>query len=168
MIGERTITIQASPTAIYAYVSDLTRHIEWNHQPTAVTKITDGPLRVGSVFRAQEQPPSNMNWFMAKVMPMMMGLIMGNKGYTEAEITILESGHRIAWQAAAPGRKGDLMRATWEIVLEPLAEATQVTQHFHFMPQHKMVDRLANGTLAQQVGDEVEHNLGLLKRVLEG
>ncbi len=167
MIGEQSIVIQASAQKIYGYVSDFPKHIEWNHQPQEMTKITDGPISVGSVFRAREDPPSTTSWFMTKVMFPVMSMIMGVKGYTQAEITAMEPDQRLAWKASAPARNGDMMRAEWEIVLEPQSAGTKVTQRFQFMPQQKMVDKMANDDLAQQIGDEVARNLELLKTKME-
>ncbi len=44
---------------------------------------------------------------------------------------------------------------------------TVVTQGFHFTPQNKMMDRMANDNLAQQLGREVARNLVLLKSKIE-
>lgn len=59
--GEDAIVIQAPIAAVYEYVSDFPRHTEWNHQPTEMIKLTDGPVGVGSVFRTKEQAPSKLS-----------------------------------------------------------------------------------------------------------
>lgn len=58
----RTELFQAPVTAVYDDVNDFPRHTEWNHQPTEMTKLTEGPVGVGSVFRTIEQAPSNATW----------------------------------------------------------------------------------------------------------
>ena len=65
-----------------------------------------------------------------------VGLISGTKPFSEAEITALEPSQRIAWLAGL--RKGDgwFNRAQWELILEPQAGATRVTQRFRYMPQN--------------------------------
>ena len=163
--GERTVVIQAPIQAVYAYVSDFPRHIEWNHQPTEMTKLTEGPVGVGSVFRTIEQTPSNMSGFMRIIFPL-MGMVLGVAGYTEAEITALEPNRRAAWKAAAPLKKGGfIMKAEWEIVLEPQGEATQVTQRFHYMPQGKISPNPESAALT--TGEEVTRNLKRLKGIVE-
>lgn len=167
MRGEQSILIQAPIDAVYTYVSDFPRHIEWNHQPNKMTKLTDGPVGVGSRFRTEEGPPSDMNWFLVKVMFPIMSMIMGAKGYTEAEITELVPNQRIAWKAVAPGRGSDIMRANWEIDLSSADGGTQVTQRFHFMPQHPITKRMTNDKMAGDIGVEVARNLNNLKSILE-
>jgi uncharacterized protein YndB with AHSA1/START domain len=165
--GERTVLIQAPVRTVYDYVSDFPRHIEWNHQPTKMTQLTDGPVGVGSTFRTVEQPASNSSWFIKVIGPLLMSM-MGSAGYTEAEITALEPDRRVAWKAAAPHKKGGyLMKAEWEIILEPQGEATHLTQRFHYMPQTKMGERIDAESSARNTGEEVEHNLNRLKSMLE-
>lgn len=163
--GERTVVIQAPIQAVYAYVSDFPRHIEWNHQPTEMTKLTEGPVGVGSVFRTIEQTPSNMSGLMKIIFPL-MGKVLGVAAYTEAEITALEPDRRVAWKAAAPLKKGGfIMKAEWEIVLEPQGEATQITQRFHYMPQGKISPNPESAALT--TGEEVTRNLKRLKGIVE-
>ena len=106
MEGESEILIQAPVDEVYNYVRDFTRHTEWNYQPTAITKVTDGPLDVGTVFRTEERPAGTAPWIMRKVMAPLMLKLVGFQGYTEAEITALEPGRRLAWTAAAPLKGG--------------------------------------------------------------
>jgi hypothetical protein len=164
--GERSIMIQADTRAIYDYICNFTRHTEWNYQPTEITKITEGPIAVGSVFRAKELPPGNAPWFVARIMLPFMAKLTGFQGYTEAEITAMEPARRLAWKAVAPARKGYMMKAEWEILLEPRGEATKVTQRYHFMPGLKFMERQSEG-MTRQIGEEVATNLEALKGTLE-
>lgn len=165
--GERSIVIQASAASIHTYISDFPKHTEWNHQPQEMTRLSEGPIVVGSRFRTQEQPPRDLPWFMANIMFPLMSMITGAKGYTEAEITVMDHPHRLAWQAEAPTRNGFLMKADWEIVLETQGQGTQVTQRFHFKPQHPLTKRAVNDALGEQIKDEVAANLILLKKIVE-
>lgn len=166
MQGERSIIINAPIDQVYAYVSDFSRHTEWNHQPLKMEKLTDGPVAVGSRFRTYERPPSNTPWLMAKIMFPFMGMLVGVKGYTEAEITEMSVNERIKWKANAPIRKGDMMSAAWEIALESVEGGTKVTQHFRFMPQHPMAERMVSDSMTQDIADEVARNLEKLKSIL--
>lgn len=166
MIGEQSIIIQAPIEAVYAFVSDFPRHIEWNHQPSKMEKLTEGSIGVGTRFRTYEQPPSTANWFMAKIMFPVMGMLVGVKGYTEAEITEMTPNETIRWKANAPIRDGDMMRAEWEIQLESVEGGTKVTQKFHFMPQHPMAKRMVSDSMTQDIADEVARNLEKLKSIM--
>ena len=165
--SERTLVIAAPLEVVYEYVGDLPRHVEWNQQPTEITKITNGPVGVGSVFRAKEKPPRNTSRLMKMIFPV-LGKLMGGTGYTEAEITALDRNRRVAWTAIAPNKKGGVnARAEWEIDLEPQAEGTRVTQRVHFQLLGKMVANMDPEKLSQQTGEEMAANLAYLKSVLE-
>lgn len=96
----------------------------------------------------------------------LIGKLIGTAGYTEAEITALESDRRVAWKAAAPLKKGGFfMKAEWEIYLEPQGEATRIRQRFHIMPQGKLA--MNPESVTRITGDEVARNLARLKTILE-
>jgi len=161
---ERIVMIQAPIAAVYDYVSDFPRHTEWNHQPTKMTKLTEGPVGVGSIFRTIEQTPSNMSLLMKMIFPLMSKLL-GTTGYTEAEITALDPERRAAWKAQAPLKKGGFVaKAEWEILLESLGEGTKVTQQVHFRFFTKGVNA---ESVAAQTGEEMAQNLARLKEIVE-
>jgi uncharacterized protein YndB with AHSA1/START domain len=165
--AERTELIQAPIAAVYDYISDFPRHVEWNHQPTEMTKLTEGPVGVGSVFRTIEQTPKDMSWLMKKIFPLMSKL-MGVADYTEAEITALDPVRRVAWKAQAPLKKGGFLAKTeWEIDLASQGEATKVAQRVHFRFFNKMSERMNMETAAAQTGEEMAHNLARLKQIVE-
>jgi len=165
--AEQTVVIQAPISAVYDYVSDFPRHIEWNHQPTEMTKITDGPVRVSSVFHTTERTPSNMSWLMKKIFPLMSKL-MGVADYTEAEITALEPERRVAWKAQAPLKNGGFVAKTeWEIDLASQGQATKIVQRVHFRFFNKMSERMNMETAAAQTGEEMAQNLARLKQIVE-
>jgi uncharacterized protein YndB with AHSA1/START domain len=165
--AEQTVVIQAPIAAVYEYISDFPRHVEWNHQPTEMTKITDGPVGVGSVFRTIEQTPRDMNWLMKKIFPL-MGKLMGVANYTEAEITALEPERRVAWKAQAPLKNGGFLAKTeWEIDLASQGDSTKVAQRVHFRFFNKMSERMNMETAAKQNGEEMGYNLARLKEIVE-
>jgi uncharacterized protein YndB with AHSA1/START domain len=164
---ERTIVISAPVESIYQYVSDLSRHVEWNYQPATITKISDGPVEVGSIFRAKERPPRDSPWLMKMFFPL-LGKLIGGTGYTEAEITALETNRRVAWTAKAPSTKGGVLaQAEWEIALESQGAGTRLTQKVHFHMFGKMGERMDSDQLCQQSGEEMVLNLTQLKAMLE-
>lgn len=166
--GERSIVIQASPQEVYEYVSDFPRHAEWNHQPTEIKKISDGPITVGTVFRTKERPPDNAPWIIRKLMLPLMWKIVRYKGYTEAEITAMETNRRLAWKASAPVHGGGYwLKAEYEILLEANDGVTEVTQRYRYMPQHRLSENITSESAAEQISLEVDANLVTLKHILE-
>ncbi len=47
---EERITIEASADRAYEYVADMTTHAEWSGNGLEVTKSSDGPIVVGTVY----------------------------------------------------------------------------------------------------------------------
>ncbi len=50
---ENTVDIARSPEAVFDYLSDLRNEVQWNPDCLLVEKLTDGPLGVGTRFRAK-------------------------------------------------------------------------------------------------------------------
>lgn len=50
-----SITIQAAPETVFAYIADLTRHPEWASDPVKIVAIPDGPVGIGSRYRSEAQ-----------------------------------------------------------------------------------------------------------------
>ena len=167
--GERSIVIEAPADVVYNYLCDFRRHTEWNYQPTEITKVSDGPIEVGTVFRAEERPPGKAPWIVRNVMLPLMMRVLGWKGYTEAEVTALEPGRRLAWEAALPLKGGGtFMKADWEILLEPQNGATEVIQRYHYKPQHDLAKNAESERSAKSTAEEIDENLARLKEILEG
>ena len=167
--GDVSINIQAPAKTIYDYLLDFTRHPEWNHQPVKITKISDGPIGVGSTFHAEERPPEDTPWIFSKIILPVWLLVLGARPHTEAEIMALEPGKRIAWRASAPGRRGIVTKAKWEIMLEPQAEGTKLTQRFDLMPQHWLIKQSMKfgPDMLSVLKREIAQNLSRLKEILE-
>lgn len=47
--------IRAAPTAVFDYISDLTRHGEWSADPLQVEALDSGPVAVGQRYRSTAQ-----------------------------------------------------------------------------------------------------------------
>jgi hypothetical protein len=92
----------------------------------------------------------------------------GFQGYTEAEITALVPGRRLAWTAAAPLKGGGYwMEMDWELALEPENGATRVRQRYHLKPEHKLM-KMMGAQAAEGFREEADANLARLKEILEG
>ena len=162
---EHSVVVETPPDEVYEYVSDLRRHNEWNHSPQEIKKVTEGPVEVGTLFHTTEEPPRDVPWLASAVILPLYNKLLGIKDYTGAELTALEPGHRVAWQAWMPMR-GDkrFQEVHWEIVLEPQNGSTRVTQRSHWIPKHWLANPSA---FADIVASEVEKNLASLKKTLE-
>jgi hypothetical protein len=106
--------------------------------------------------------PLPMKLMMTLVYTPMM-LLLGAKWQTLATITELDAPRKIAWEARAPKRKGDMMRARWVLALNQESEGTRVTEHFEFMPQM----RFPGAPPVKMVEQEVGRNLAKLKQLAE-
>jgi uncharacterized membrane protein len=167
--GQAVITIDAPIQTVYDYFADFTRHPEWVKNLSKVQQTTSGPLAVGTRFRAEEGvPPVSLGRTLKAMLFFIRGLIGGAKPFSEAEITALEPGRRIAWTGKVTGKAGDFNRSEWEIVLEPIGNSTRLTQNFRYLPQteaaHKMLMALGEADGIRQASLT---NLAQLKNKLE-
>lgn len=148
--AEATIEIAAPAQQVFDYLVDLSRHPEWVANVSKVTPLTDGPARVGSRYRASEGPPPvSTGRRILSMIPFIGGLIGGAKPYSEAEITAIEPGRRVAWSALLPKGEGAFNRVDWEIVLEPAAGGTRLIQRSIWKPPtrgaRRMIAALGDG-----------------------
>lgn len=167
--GERSVVVEAPQDDVFRYVSDFSRHTEWNHQIVEIIKDTDGPVGVGTRFRAREQPPSTVPLPMKLMFPLMLRMV-GMDKYTVAEITEWEPNERIAWKAEAPLKNGGLwMWTEWSIEVKQHDEGTMLTQRYRYVPEHERAKKgLSDPEKADQmIGGEVSRNLEQLKQNLE-
>jgi uncharacterized membrane protein len=170
---ETSVNIEAPADVVYSYVADFPRHVEWNHSPTKITPVTDGPIRVGSQFQTQEQTASNLKLgqrVMLAVMEPVGKLMFGAADYTVAEITALEPNERLAWKSRLPSTKrGDLLRMNWEIQFQSGGNGTNVTQRCEIVPpEESPFARMVNEDMATQGREEATKNLTRLKGIIEG
>ncbi len=168
---QTSININAPIADLYAYLADFPRHIEWNHQPTALTPLQAGPIVVGSQFSTAEGVPRDM----PAIQKLLFGLIMpifrliyGMEHNSIATITALNAPTDIAWEARLPARKGDVMRMTWRLTLEENADGTVVTQSGVVAPPaNSPFARMVNAQFIEDRRVEVAGNLALLKTLVE-
>ena len=165
--GQISIIIQAPAHDVYEYVLDFTRHPEWVANLSKVTKQSNGPIGVGSLFRASEGPPPLSLGQKAKMMFFfMVGMAaMGVKPFSESRITALEPDRRIVWQAWLPRREGNYNQAEWEITFEPQNGSTRLTQRFGYQPQLWAARQMVGP--AEDIEQACAVNLANLKAVLE-
>jgi uncharacterized protein YndB with AHSA1/START domain len=166
--GETSIVIRAAPQAVYDYLVDFTRHPEWVANLAKVTKVSPGAIGVGSIFHTQEGAPpvpflrklNMMRYFIA-------GLLAGTKPYSEAEITALDAGKRIAWRAGLRKGQGWFNWAEWEFCLQPQAQGTKLTQRFRYLPQTSTAARMIGAAGEGGIERACAVSLQNLKKILE-
>lgn len=107
--SEASVEINAPIEVVYERLSDFERHSDFSNGLAKVEKISDGPVGVGTQFRASETVPSRFSSY--------------------SEITALEAPRRIAWKAWVPR----IMRTEWEYILAPAAAGrTRLLQRTRF------------------------------------
>jgi|GEM_PF-1813979 len=168
--GQATISIQAPVEVVYDYLLDFTKHPQWVKNISKVQPLNNGPIGVGSQFKASEfTPPVSFLKMITATLHYAISTFSGTKSYSLAEITTLEPHRHIAWTGRLPRGNGDFNRSEWEIVLEPQGATTQVTQCFRFSPQTErarhMLEALG-GTAG--LSEACLVNLERLKYILEG
>lgn len=118
-----SFSTSATPEAVYEYVADLRRHGDWAGTLGSVTQTSDGPVAVGTTYRAEER--------------MRPGGKAGDVSFSE--ITGLERPRRIAWKARTEPTSGPMaMRSEWEFLIEPDGVGSRVTQCMRFDPPNVM------------------------------
>jgi uncharacterized membrane protein len=168
IIGQTSIVINVPAPEVYAYLLDFTRHPEWSRNLSRVWQVSEGPVSVGTIFRAQEGPPPVP---LAKKLLMMVffmaGVASGAKTYSQAEITGLEPGRRIAWQAGVPKGEHYFNLAHWEIILEPQGQVTHLIQRFQYLPQTGAAERMVGAAGPAGIEKACAVSLAQLKTVLD-
>jgi hypothetical protein len=166
--GETELVINVPSTRLYIYLLDFPRHPEWASNLSRVTQVTPGPMSVGTIFRTQEGPPPGPLLTRLRMMRHFIGgLLRGAKPYSQAEITALEPGKRIAWRAGVPRGKGYFNLAEWEFSLQPQGEATRLIQRFCYKPQTPGAVRMVGTAGVEGITHACAINLARLKTVAE-
>lgn len=166
--GECTIVIDAPIQTVYDYLLDFTRHPEWVANLTQVRKLSPEPIGIGSTFRAKEGPPPvSLPRRLHMMVYFVAGLLKGAKSYSEAEITALEPGRRIAWRAGIPLGQAFFNQAEWEFLLEAQGRMTRVIQRFSYQPQAPAAARMVGAAGEGGIERACAVSLARLKTVLE-
>lgn len=146
-----SITVKATPEALYDLVSDVTRTGEWS--PICTSCWWDDPAeagRVGAWFTGHNEIPER-TW------------------ETRSQVVAADRGREFAWLV---GRG----YVRWSFVLEPDGEGTTLTEDWQFLPAglamfyDKYADRAAAEIDARtrQAHDGIPRTLEAIKRIAEG
>ncbi|WP_104168597.1 SRPBCC family protein [Arthrobacter sp. SX1312] len=147
---QESVTIQASPEAVYEIVSDITRTGEWSPVCTRCWWDDDAAAgQVGSWFTGHNELPDRA-W------------------ETRSQVVAAERGREFAWVVG-----GD--RVCWGYTLTPAGTGTTLTESWEFLPagiavfEEKFGDdapaQIADRT--QQALDGIPTTLAAIKRIAE-
>jgi uncharacterized protein YndB with AHSA1/START domain len=78
---EISVDIAAPPARVWSVMSDIERWQEWTSTVTSITRLDDGPLKVGARARIRQPKLPRADW----------------------TITSLREGHGFTWETRSPG-----------------------------------------------------------------
>lgn len=131
--AERSTTVRATPSAVWAVVGDVTRMPEWSEELDTVELLAGDGRSVGSRFRGNNRD-ANRSWSMECVVD----------DYIEGRVLEFHT----------EDTKGE-MRTRWWYRIEPVGDETQVTEGFLRVAKLGRVRAMAERKL---LGDRTEHN----------
>jgi uncharacterized protein YndB with AHSA1/START domain len=134
---ENVVEIDRPPEDVFDYLSDPRGELEWNPQVEVMEKLTDGPVGVGTVFRAK--------WSKSKLLTM----------------TCTAYERPVSWTYVNDGP----VTVTLTIVLSRLSEGTKLTSRFDAHP-HGMF-RLVFPIFIAMMRREEAANMRLIKQAVE-
>jgi uncharacterized membrane protein len=142
--SEVSIDIEASADEVYIYLADFGRHREWSSaRMTELKQLTEGPIRVGSVFEAAETLPSKI--------------------VTYSRITALEPTRRIAWHSWFR----NMMAADWEFELAERNQVTHLVQRSRWQPGNAAMGLFHRVLRRRRIPLENLHSLERIKACVE-
>lgn len=135
-----TILISRPVSEVYAYLADLEHTPEWNWAITETTKITSGPVAVGTRYRQTRSVPRSAT--------------------EDLQITVLEPNRRIEVAGTLAQFPAHL---TYR--LASLRTGTELINEVVLQPKGAV--RLAGSLIANRISQSVADNLSQLKSLLE-
>ena len=139
---EDRISIEAPASQVYDYVADLTRHGEWGGHGLEVTKTTEGPAAVGSVFSTTAKQFGTQR--------------------EQSTITELAPGSAFAWEST-----GALGRARHRFSLSGDGGSTTLTKSAEIV-EPTFLAKLTSWKLSKGIPKGLHSDLANIKAHLEG
>ena len=156
-VVSRSVVVRSPLESVFEYLTDVERHVEWSSGLSfgleKITKITQGPLGVGSKFRS-------------------VGKLSHRAGVEDnSTVLALEPNQLLAWETISDGA-GQQNTFRWAYTLQPRGENTGLTytlleRHFDpkppqmlFPPTLWLIDR-------KVFGKEMASGLNRIKEALE-
>jgi len=137
-----SVDIARSPDDVFAYISDVSRHPEWQEGLVSVTHETDGPVGAGSRIVHRRKLP--------------FGVVA-----TTSEVTAFDPPHKLVFR----GLDGPI-RAEGSQSVEPAGDGSRVRMEME-MSGHG-VGKLMLPMVRRQAARQVVESHEKLKRILEG
>ena len=138
-----SVEINRSPEEVFAYLSDLGRHGEWQEMIKEAEVLTEGPTRVGSRAKDLRKPP------------------FGPAVWATYEITEFDPPRLAAFR----GVDGPI-RAVGKVTVEPSGSGSRLTLEFDAEP-HGFMGRLLMPMVRKQMRAQVPKDQQRLKERLE-
>ena len=139
---EERISIGVPAGQVYDYVADFTRHAEWAGHGLQVTKSTEGPVAVGSVFSTTAKQFGTQR--------------------EQSTITELSPGSAFAWEST-----GALGRARHRFSLAGDGGSTTLTKSAEIV-EPKFLAKLTSWKLSKDIPKGLHSDLANIKAHLEG
>ena len=139
---EATTLIRKPIADVFARWSEVERYPEWFESTIERTKVTDGPIRVGTIYHAVDKLPP------------------GRRIETTLEITGYKPNELVA------ARLSDPISATWEARFEETEDGTRMT--FHMVARPPGWQGLLAPLLAGWARRQLQSGLDRFKASLEG
>jgi hypothetical protein len=135
------VTIRRTAEDVFAFLADFENVPRWNYAIASTTKVSPGPVGVGTVYRQIRSIPSR-----------------AEEGF---EVTVFQPGRRLAVE----GEIGPF-HARVSYLLESLGNATRLTNDLELEPSSTLT-RLLAPLAVSRVKAAVAQNLEELRRILE-
>ena len=156
-VVSKSVTIRLPVESVFEYLADVERHVEWSGGLSfgleRITKLTEGPLAVGSRFRSTGK--------------------LSHRAGVEDNSTVLElePNQLLAWETVSEGA-GQQNTFRWAYTLQPRGDATRLRYtllerrfdpkppQMWFPPTLWLIDR-------KVFGKEMEGGLNRIREALE-
>ena len=143
--GSFTVTIDAKPEAVWPWVADLSKHVDWSPKPYRIEWLEGEPNAVGSRFHST-------------------GVIPGDKHHeNEGQITQNRPTTRFAIATSDP--QGEYAHT---YTLSPNSGGTDVTHRIEFVKMHGLAAVLLPPIFALSGKRQSRRRMGVLKQKIEG
>lgn len=142
---ERTIQIQASPDEVFRVLTDLDRLPDWSTITVSTHEVPDSALQVGSTFRQTLR-------------------ILGRTIDCDWRVSELDTPHRVAYEATAPG--GGELRMAQQVRAD--GAGSQIELDLDYQLRGGFAGELLDRAYMERRNErEAEHSLHNLKELLE-
>jgi hypothetical protein len=116
-----SVLVSASPDAVYALVSDVTRTGEWSPQCRACWWDEGAGPEVGAWFTGRNETAEGRSEATGEIVP-------ARTWETRSQVVAAEPGREFAWEV-----NNGWVR--WGFTVEPVGDGSRLTESWHFLPK---------------------------------